>query len=138
MLIGGFDWDVKRRETNVGFVIVYTFPLSWVYVSAELEGFCVPNLDEVFVSVLDASLSKLISRPSELKQCTALNERDRGLKVINFMYRLLFAQISSPGLKKYSRQNFHVLQNYKSTILILGSESLAFPHSLFFYEHIFS
>lgn len=48
VLIRSFDWDVKRRETNVCFV-VHISPL-WGLVSAELEGFCVPNFDEVLVS----------------------------------------------------------------------------------------
>lgn len=48
VLIRGVDWDVKRRETNVCFV-VHISPL-WGLVSAELEDFCVPNFDEVLVS----------------------------------------------------------------------------------------
>lgn len=93
VLIRGFDWVVERRETNVCFVAQYESLRSGVYVSAELEGFCVPNFDEVLVSGPVPSLSlgkypcvplasKLISRPSELKQCTALKTWEGRLKVL--------------------------------------------------------
>lgn len=57
VLIRGFDWDVEGRETNACFVALHTFLLSGIYVSAELEGFCVPNFDEVLVSGPVPSLS---------------------------------------------------------------------------------
>lgn len=96
VLIRGFDWDVKRRETNVCFVASCTFLLSGDYVSAELEGFFfffAPNFDEVLIlgPVPFQSLgkypcglpsSKLVSHPSELKQCPALKTWHRWLKVL--------------------------------------------------------
>ena len=42
--------DARTRETNVCFVVLFKSFLSEVYVSAEPEGFCGQNFDEVLVS----------------------------------------------------------------------------------------
>lgn len=94
IIIRGFDWDVKRRETNVCFVALYTFVFlrRW-------KCFRVPSSDEILVSGAVPAphlgkypcvppSSELISHPSELKQCPALKTRDGRLKLLDLYLQM--------------------------------------------------
>lgn len=99
VLIRGSDWDMKRRETNVRFVVVYKSLLSGFMYLQSWKVFVSQNFDEVLLMGPVSShlcfwenihvcvpSSKLISHPCELKQCPALSTCARLMEDIYILY----------------------------------------------------